>query len=147
MTPLDLAFSLGFAELTALLLDHNSSSGLQSPLLHQGLSNNLQSLLQHRNQILPQFKLTLGIVLKSTFLDINVSDANGLTPLAHAISDCPCEINLDQLEVLIDHGAHLNILAEKVVDILDRRNDGRGGRIMKLLLSSRQIKASPMLLA
>ncbi|OBT65047.1 hypothetical protein VE03_05183 [Pseudogymnoascus sp. 23342-1-I1] len=146
LTPLDLAVSLGFPELTTLLLGHNPSSGLRSPLLHQGLSNGLQSLLQHGNQVRSQFKSTLDIILKSTFSDINVSDEDGLTPLSHAIGDCSCQVNLDQLEVLIDHGAYLNISAENVVNILGRRNDGRGGRIMKLLLSSGKIKASPMLL-
>lgn len=146
LTPLDLAVSLGFPELTTLLLDHSPSSGLQSPLLHQGLSNNVQSLLQHGNQVRSQVKSTLEIVLTSNFSDINVSDQDGITPLAHAIADCSCAINLDQLEVLIDHGADLNVPADRVVNILGRRNDGRGGRIMKLLLSSGKIKASPTLL-
>ncbi|KFY51052.1 hypothetical protein V496_08968 [Pseudogymnoascus sp. VKM F-4515 (FW-2607)] len=146
LTPLDLAVSLGFPELTALLLDHNPSSGLKSPLLHQGLSNGVQVLLQHGNQVRSQFKSTLDIVLNSTFSDINVLDEDGLTPLSQAIGDCDCQINLDQLEVLINHGAHLNLSAERVVNILCRRNDGRGGRIMKLLLGSGEIKASPMLL-
>ena len=145
-TPLDLAVSLGFSELTALLLSHNPYSGLQSPLLYQGLSNSLQSLLQHGSQIYQPFKSTIDIVLKSKFSDINVTNDDGLTPLATGLADCSCEINLDQLKALIDHGACLNVPAERVVSILGRRDDSRGGRIMKLLLSSGKIKASPMLL-
>ena len=146
LTPLDLAVSLGFPELTTLLIDHSPSSGVESPLLHQGLSNIVQSLLQQGNVIRPQFDSTLDTVLKSTFSDINVTDEEGLNPLAHAISGCACETNLDQLEVLIDHGADLHIPPERVVNILARRNDGRGGQIMKLLLGSGKVEASPMLL-
>ncbi|KFX93148.1 hypothetical protein V490_04985 [Pseudogymnoascus sp. VKM F-3557] len=146
LTALDLAVSLGFAELTALLLDHSPFSGVQSPLLHQGLSSNLQSLLQHGSQILSQFKSTIDMVLKSAFSDINVPSDDGLTPLASAIGDCSCEVDLYQIKALIDHGACLNIAADRVVNILGKRNDGRGGRIMKLLLGSAKIEASPMLL-
>ncbi|OBT38638.1 hypothetical protein VE00_11060, partial [Pseudogymnoascus sp. WSF 3629] len=146
LSPLDLAVSLGFPELTTLFLDFDPFSGMQSPLLHQGLSNGVQSLLQHGNQIRSQFESTVDIVLKSTFSDINVLDSFGHTPLANAISDCACEMNLDQLEVLIDRGAELNISSERVVNMLAKRNDGRGGRIMKLLLSSGKIKASSALL-
>ncbi|KFY47026.1 hypothetical protein V494_00201 [Pseudogymnoascus sp. VKM F-4513 (FW-928)] len=146
LTPLDLAVSLGFPELTTLLLDHNPSSGLPSPLLHQGLSNIVQSLLQHGNQIRSQFTSTVGLVLKSIFSDINVTDEDDVTPLAHAIGDCACEVNLTPLEVLIEHGANLNMSAERVVNILARRNDGRGGRIMKLLLNSGKLTVTPMLL-
>ncbi|OBT57947.1 hypothetical protein VE04_03052 [Pseudogymnoascus sp. 24MN13] len=146
LTPLDLAVSLGFPELTTLFLQSHPFSGMQSPLLHQGLSNGVQSLLQHGNQIRSQFESTLDMVLKSTFSDINVPDDFGHTPLANAINDCACEINLDQLEVLIGRGAELNISTERAVNILAKRNDGRGGRIMKLLVSSGKIKASPMLL-
>ncbi|OBT82687.1 hypothetical protein VE02_09325 [Pseudogymnoascus sp. 03VT05] len=146
LTPLDLAVSLGFPELTTLFLHFDPSSGMKGPLLHQGLSNGVQSLLQHGSQLRSQFQSTLDFVLKSTFSDINVSDNHGHTPLTNAIGDCTCETSLDQLEVLIDRGAELNISTEKVVNILAKRNDGRGGRIVKLLLSSGKIKALPMLL-
>ena len=147
LTPLDLAVSLGFPELTELLLRKEPSSGLKSPLLHLGLANALQTLLQHGSSARSQLQSTVDMVLKSKFSDINVTDPDGLTALASAISGCSCEIDLDQLEVLIGCGAELNIPERRVIHKLGDRNDGRGGRIMKLLLATGKINPSPSLLS
>jgi hypothetical protein len=48
-------------------------------------------------------------MLKSNFSNINLKNKNGLVPLACVINNYPCEINLDELEVLINYGVYLNI--------------------------------------
>jgi ankyrin repeat protein len=147
MTPLDFAVAYGIPELTALLLKGKPSSGLATPLLHQGLGNALGKILLHGCSARRMLESTVDLVLKSNFSDINAKDENGLAPLACAINDCPCEINLDELEVLINHGACLNITSRRVVHMLGGRNDGRGGRIMKLLLDTGKVVPEPSLLA
>jgi ankyrin repeat protein len=147
MTPLDFAVAYGIPELTALLLKGKPSSGLATPLLHQGFGNALGKILLHGCSARRMLESTVDIVLKSNFSDINSEDENGLAPLACAINDCPCEINLDELEVLINHGACLNITSRRIVHMLGGRNDGRGGRIMKLLLDTGKVVPEPSLLA
>ncbi|CAL3969565.1 unnamed protein product [Diplocarpon coronariae] len=147
LTPLDLAVSLGFPEIVSLLLKRGGSSGAKSPLLHQGLTNGLQSLLQHGSLARSEFESTIDLVLQSKkFPDVDVAEKDGLTPLALAISGCSCEISLVEIEALTSRGASLGSGAGAVANILGNRNDGRGGRIMKLLLDTGKIEATASLL-
>ncbi|KAK2627075.1 hypothetical protein QTJ16_003041 [Diplocarpon rosae] len=147
LTPLDLAVSLGFPEIVSLLLRHGGSSGTKSPLLHQGLTTGLQSLLQHGSLARSEFESTIDLVLQSRkFSDVDVAEEDGLTPLALAIRGCSCEINLVEIEALISRGASVGTVPDTSANRLGNRNDGRGGRIMKLLLDTGKIEATPSLL-
>jgi len=146
LTPLDLAVASGFPELTSLLLEGKPSSGMASPLLAQGFENTLRTLLLHCNCARQMLESTISILLDSEFSDINVKNEDGLTPLACAIKYGPCEINLDRLEVLIERGGLLGVSSREIIDILGGRNDGKGGRIMKLLLDTGSVVPDPPLL-
>ncbi|KAG4433091.1 hypothetical protein IFR05_011431 [Cadophora sp. M221] len=145
-TPLDLAVSLAFPEITALLLERNVSSSQSSPLLHQGLTNSLQILLHHDSSYREMCKSTIDIVLQSKYSDINAADEHGLTALAQAICYCPYDAGLDQLEVLISRGAKLHVSERLTVQRLAEREDRHGGNILKLLLTTGCLDSSPSLL-
>ncbi|KAH7346178.1 hypothetical protein BKA65DRAFT_272564 [Rhexocercosporidium sp. MPI-PUGE-AT-0058] len=146
LTPLDLAVSLAFPEITTLLLERNVSSSASSPLLHQGLANSLLIVLHHDSSYREMCKSTTAMVLQSKHFDINANDKHNLTALAQAICYCPCDTGLDQLEVLISRGAKLNVPGRMTVQRLAERDDRHSGNILKLLLNAGCIESTPMLL-
>ncbi|KAL2059779.1 hypothetical protein VTL71DRAFT_10163 [Oculimacula yallundae] len=146
ISPLDLAASLGFPEIAALLLERHGPSSIVSPLIHQGLGNSIQMLLQNGSSIREMFESTIDIVLKSKYSDINVIDGERLTPLAHAIGEVSCDSGLDLLEVLINRGAELKSSEGRIVQSLAQRDDRHSGSILKLLLTTGRLKPTPSLL-
>ena len=147
MTPLDLAVANHCPEIARLLISYKLPRWQLTPFLHIGETSTLKLLLLHGNQRRQMLERTVEEVLQSSYGDINQKNDDGHTPLAEAIKETPCDIDMSVLEVLLDQGAQLEVDDRMLMRHLLARDDGKSRFILDLLIERKAVATRADLLS